>query len=606
MSSPHLWIPSSLARIERVVKGRGGASFIRDDPAAHSQALREAFARSAATFADRRDFDVASDLIVQITTVPTWAANKERQHLRNLGFEIVALSEEQPNVAIARISRETLSKFTKKLNRYADTPNHIGRSNFGAIESITPVGVERKIEPLLVTAAADLEVSCLITLFASLSLEMKQTVANRVATDLREMGKEEVAIHSFANGSVGIAADLTPPEMLRIGEQYMFVRSIESNAEVVVEAAIEADPIPQIIQVDRVRCQTPVVVVDSGVNDAASILAGLVVRSIDELPSGSVGPHMAHGTFVASRVIYGDDIMAVLTRRVRPWCPVIDVQVTGDDGIGNRISQNAADLAEILQRIVPVLAPQAKVFNLSLGITPIADGRYSLLARLIDFLSREHQVLFVIAGGNINDPEADPPTHYLSPNTRVLVPSESLLALTVGAVAKYSDANCVARGQEIAPYSRRGPGADRALKPEVAMHGGNVIWNGQGWTTTPRIAAYGLGRLGTTSNIRLALAMPPRWSRSMLRGYSMRTRTLRQIWLGRCFAISHCLCCVRRRGHRLKNTTFVVLASRASIMRCSLASSAPPIYSAARFRKITTSLYRSTFLRPWPTQPVRD
>ncbi len=51
--------------------------------------------------------------------------------------------------------------------------------------------------------------------------------------------------------------------------------------------------------------------------------------------------------------------------------------------------------------------------------------------------------------------------------------------------------------QEIAPYSRRGPGADLGLKPEVVTHGGNVIWNGLDWTTTPRVAAYGLDQRGT-------------------------------------------------------------------------------------------------------------
>ena len=497
MPSPHLWIPPALTRLEPVTKGGGGTSFVRDDPATHSRALREAFIRSSSSFADRHDFDLATELIVQITTAPGWRVAKERQHLRNLGFEIVALSEDAPNVAIARISRDSLPRFTQKLDRYADTVRHRGKSNFGAIEAITPVGVERKIQPSLAQAPSETQVRCLITLFGSLPSDMKQTIAVRLSGELREMGKESITIHNFANGAVGVAAELTLPEMERISEQYMFVRSIESNAEVVLETAIQADPVPQIIQVERVRCSMPVAIIDSGINGTCSLLAGLVTRSIDELPPGSNGPHMAHGTFVASRVVYGDDITKVLTRRAHPWCPVIDVQVTGDDGLGNRISQHAAQLGEILQRVVPALAGETKVFNLSLGVAPIADGRYSLLARLIDFLSREYQVLFVISAGNINDPGTAPPSHYLAPNTRILFPAEALLALTVGSIAKYCEADCVAREREIAPYSRRGPGADRALKPEVASHGGNVVWNGNGWTTTPRIAAYGLGRAGT-------------------------------------------------------------------------------------------------------------
>ncbi len=437
MPLPHLWIPAALTRTQPVVKGRGGESFKREDLAAHSHALRDVFNRSAAAFADRRDFDLATDLIVQITTAPGWSVGKERRHLRNLGFEVVALSEKTANVAIARISKGALPRFSGKLDRYADSSKHVGKGNFGAIEMITPVGVERKVQPALAHADQAAEVSCLITLFGSLPEEMKRTVADRLATDLREMGKQDVTIHRFVNGSVAVAADLTPPEMQQISEQYMFVRSIESNGEIVLEAAVQADEIPQIIQVDRVRCQTPVAVIDSGVNAGSALLAGLVLRAIDELPPGSTGPHMVHGTFVASRVVYGDEITSVLTRRARPWCPVIDIQVTGRDALGNRITQRAAKLGEILERVVPVVAQDTRVFNLSLGIAPIADGRYSAVARLIDFLSREHQVLFVISAGNIETPVAAPPSHYLTPLARLYSPSESLLSLTVGSIAKF-------------------------------------------------------------------------------------------------------------------------------------------------------------------------
>ncbi|MHB1169678.1 MAG: S8 family serine peptidase, partial [Longimicrobiales bacterium] len=63
--------------------------------------------------------------------------------------------------------------------------------------------------------------------------------------------------------------------------------------------------------------------------------------------------------------------------------------------------------------------------------------------------------------------------------------------------AKYVEPNCVAREREVAPFSRRGPGADNALKPELATHGGNVAYTGAGWTTSPRTGVYGLGRDGT-------------------------------------------------------------------------------------------------------------
>jgi hypothetical protein len=322
------------------------------------------------------------------------------------------------------------------------------------------VGVANKIEPTLAHAASEQSISCLITLYASLPSSMKEEVAGRIANRLRSAARQDVSVHRFANGVVSVSASLTRVEMEAVSEQFMFVRAIEENGTIITESAVQADPVPSILQVDAPRCATPVVVVDSGVNASSSLMAGLVLRTISELPAGCAGPHLSHGTFVASRVAYGDEITAVLTRRASPWCPVIDVQVTGDDGIGNRITQTAVQLAEILQRTVPVLASDAKVFNLSLGISPVADGVYSSLAALIDFLSREHQVLFVISAGNINTPAEIPPNHYLSSDTRILTPAESLLALSVGAIARYCEAGCVARERELAPFSRRGPGAD--------------------------------------------------------------------------------------------------------------------------------------------------
>lgn len=494
---PHVWIPSAAIRQEVVVPRGGGDTYVRDDHATHSRALLDAFSRSLADFTDKNDFDIATDLIVEIAMAADRPAAKERQHLRNLGFEVIALSPEAPNVAIARLPRDGLESFQRKLERYANTPKHRGKSNLAAIESITPVATARKLEPMLAEAASFEAQDCLITLYSGLPADMKNRVASRIAESLGSTGHEETRIHSFTNGIVGVSARLTLAEMNRVSEQFMFVRTIESNAEVLSESAVQADAVPTILQVDAPKCTMPVAVIDSGINATSALLAGLVVNTISELPAGSVGPHMAHGTFVASRVIYGDDITAVLSRRASPWCPVIDVQVTGVDRVGAKVPQNPATLGEILERVVPTLSGETKVFNLSLGISPISDGFYSSLARIIDHLARLHGVLFVISAGNINDPCAVPPAHFTPEHSRILFPAESLLSLTVGATARYCEPGCVAQEREVAPYSRRGPGADRALKPELAAHGGNVHFNGSTWSTSPRIAAYGLGMSGT-------------------------------------------------------------------------------------------------------------
>lgn len=493
---PHLWIPPDRVRVAPAGAGRGGDSFRREDLAEHSARLLSSFQHSMAQFAGKQDLDLAETVILEITTAPGRSVSAERAHLRNLGFEIISYSSEAPEKAVGRISREDLPKLTKRLETYAGTPKHRGKSNLGAIESLSPVGIERKVAVTLPDDPDEAK-PCLIALYTSLPTATKVTLAERIAARLRDAGKQEVAIHQFINGGVAVSSALTAQEIADFGTQYMFVRAIESNVMVLAEAAVQADALPPVIQVANPRCQTSVVIVDSGIHTANALLGGLVTRVIPELPPGCIAPHLAHGTFVASRVVYGDDITSVLALRASPWCRLIDIQVTGIDAAGKKKLPEASSLADTLERLVPQVAAEARVFNISLGIEPARDGFYSTLARLLDHLAREFKVLFVVSAGNIGEPSAMPPAHFLPHTTRVLSPSEGLLVLSVGSVAKAHEQGCVARAGEIAPYSRRGPGADAGVKPELAAHGGNVLFDGMGWVPSPRIAAYGLGRRGT-------------------------------------------------------------------------------------------------------------
>jgi len=500
MADPHLWIPAERTRTERVEPPQGGDTYHREDVEGHSQRLLDAFSRSLAAFEGKQDLDLATELVVEISTAVDRPISKERQHLRNLGFELLSISPVAPNVGVATLTRRHVDRFQQKLQRYARTAQHVGRSNFSAIETITPVSANLKVDPQVSERISEQSTNCLITVYAGLPDRTKQAVVERIAATLVAAGKTSVQVHRFDNGVAGVSADLSKADVDTVTEQFMFVRTVELNAELVIESAVPAEPLPALVALDPVGCEMPVVIIDSGINPACPLFAGLVTEVVNHLPAGSARPHFAHGTFVASRAIFGDDVASIpALRRAKPWVRTIDVQVTGDDGIGNALRQTPTRLAEIVQHVVPALAGRSKVFNISLGVAPVLDRTYSTIARLIDFLSREHQVLFVIAAGNIDRPSAEPPRHYLAADSRILSPAESVLAVTVGSMARRTDAACVAREGEVTPYSRRGPGADGARKPDVVAHGGNVIFNGVGapWATTPIVAAYGIGRAGT-------------------------------------------------------------------------------------------------------------
>ncbi len=145
-----------------------------------------------------------------------------------------------------------------------------------------------------------------------------------------------------------------------------------------------------------------------------------------------------------------------------------------------------------------------KVINLSLGNY---DQQYlhemSPWARVLDWLSFKYWVLFIVSAGNYHgDIPLDQDVHSLSRpdemrrhvvlgihtdqrNHRLLSPSESMNALTVGALQSDSSDGLggsinvfdpVNNMNMPAPYSRIGPGYRGSIKPDVFVCGGRLLY----------------------------------------------------------------------------------------------------------------------------------
>ena len=133
-----------------------------------------------------------------------------------------------------------------------------------------------------------------------------------------------------------------------------------------------------------------------------------------------------------------------------------------------------------------------RVFCLSYGdANKVYDGRHVRgLAYILDCLSRELGVLFVVPTGNLqpneipHDPHAQYPAYLLVESSQLLDPGTALNALTVGGLSIFeADANAqrygddvevsIARTGQPAPFTRCGPSVNGAIKPEVVAHAGN-------------------------------------------------------------------------------------------------------------------------------------
>lgn len=213
-----------------------------------------------------------------------------------------------------------------------------------------------------------------------------------------------------------------------------------------------------------------------------------------------------HGTAMASLMCHGgmgklQTGIRSLERRIYVRPVMRPVEPNQDEGIPADIFQE-----DLIERAVREMfegegqtAPSVRAINLSLGnIDQHYINEMSPWARLLDWLAFKYKVLFIISAGNFNgnidliDSNGDNEQRKVlrsidknQRNHRLLAPAESINALTVGALQSdwCGDLTNSKPGFDPindamlpAPYSRIGPGHRVAIKPEIFVQGGRLLY----------------------------------------------------------------------------------------------------------------------------------
>ncbi len=228
--------------------------------------------------------------------------------------------------------------------------------------------------------------------------------------------------------------------------------------------------------------------------------------------------HRLHGTAMASLITRGDlnDKTAQPLRHKLYVRPIMVPESNFPAGFIERLPPNRLPIDVVHQAVVslfkgqgdqPPPAPGVKIINLSIG-DPARPFNHSMSAwaRLLDWLSCKYDVLFIVSAGNFSEDielpvpietfEKSTPeqmqgyalAHLIASNfnRKVLAPSESINAITVGAAQ--SDAgpstwmNPAGRFTLIvdellaSPMSRIGFGYRGSIKPDILMPGGRKCY----------------------------------------------------------------------------------------------------------------------------------
>jgi hypothetical protein len=237
-------------------------------------------------------------------------------------------------------------------------------------------------------------------------------------------------------------------------------------------------------------------VVDTGVTTGNPFLAPVVkdgmLRSFLGADPDNPFDAYGHGSGVASLAAYHSlNIASGATNRAKVWVAGARILNQNNQMEENRLFSKL--LEELVEHFVPL---GVRIFVLAVGNEALkwnADTkrtvpRNSWIARKIDTLSREHDIVFVTCTGNLTIQDirslraagGEYPDYFVDDATRILDPGQAALALTVGSTAPGTlvvgtGMTAIAPADGASPFTRRGPGIEGDIKPEVIEYGGNLV-----------------------------------------------------------------------------------------------------------------------------------
>lgn len=222
--------------------------------------------------------------------------------------------------------------------------------------------------------------------------------------------------------------------------------------------------------------ETRIGIIDGGISDDNQYLQHYIVAREQYVEELYRNP--SHATFIASSIQYGNRLNGI-PDDVNHRFKLVDIMAipNSDKDFGPIDTVGEIELMEIVEATMEKYASNTKIWNLSLGIEDkVCNGSMSDLGIFLDYIQDKYQVQIFVSSGNLNDlPLREwPPQDDIGERDRIISPADSVRAITVGSVALYDSENSIVKANDPSPFSRRGPGANYVVKPDVVDYGGNI------------------------------------------------------------------------------------------------------------------------------------
>ena len=217
-------------------------------------------------------------------------------------------------------------------------------------------------------------------------------------------------------------------------------------------------------------------IIDGGISDDNPYLKPYIIAREEYVSKEYRNPE--HATFIASTIQYGNCLNGIKASKANRFKFVDIIAIpNGDEDYGPIDGIGEDDLMDIIEETMEKYSQTTKIWNLSLGIpSKTCDGSMSDLGKFLDYIQDKYKVQIFVSSGNVDELPLRcwPPQSNLEEHDRLISPADSVRAITVGSVALFDSDDSIVKYNEPSPFSRRGPGANYIVKPDIVDYGGNL------------------------------------------------------------------------------------------------------------------------------------
>lgn len=500
MSEKNLPIKLVLQRTTDTQKNQGGGSITFFDNV--TQELQDTivakFEEMLSYYEDVFQENELVPAIGKITVKPEAIAKSHKPNDLCRNCPIIG-SEDLGEIYI-KVSRKSIEETIALIQ---DPPSERFRANMTAIFDITPITADEKISQGLNKISQE---GYFDTIKSKIKLKIFDFDDDFDNTQLMGYVLKKIADLGFSDKH----------ELITYGEKIKFIKiEVQSYDDIIRLAGINgvksidffqeyslplsefsSTDLQALLDSEHFDSDISIGIIDGGISDDNAFLKPYIIAR-EEYVSETYQNH-SHATFIASTIQYGNMLNGIVASSNTRFNFVDIIAIpNGDKDFGPTDSISEEELMEIIEEVMDKYSATTKLWNLSLGIeNKVCNGAMSDLGTFLDYIQDKYQVQIFVSSGNLNTlPLREWPVQpTMGERDRIISPADSVRAITVGSVALFDSDDSIVKSNEPSPFSRRGPGANYIVKPDVVDYGGNL-------STSLHIDGLGMKGLDIRGNV---------------------------------------------------------------------------------------------------------